>query len=167
VEERRTLCILFAQAVGLAELPEVERAAVADALFTRLRGVVEGRGGIVDKFIGDVVMAIFGAPVAHEDDAARAVRAAVEMERETRAVGRGVALRVGVNRGEVLWGGVGGDRETAMGDAVNVAQRVMAAAGPGQVLATAAVEELARGAAAWRARPRLAVKGRAAEVEVF
>ena len=167
MEERRTLCILFAQAVGLAELPEVERAAVADALFTRLRGVVEGRGGIVDKFIGDVVMAIFGAPVAHEDDAARAVRAAVEMERETRAVGRGVALRVGVNRGEVLWGGVGGDRETAMGDAVNVAQRVMAAAGPGQVLATAAVEELARGAAAWRARPRLAVKGRAAEVEVF
>ncbi|MEK7466596.1 MAG: AAA family ATPase [Planctomycetota bacterium] len=167
MEERRTICIVFAQAVGLADRPEAERAVLADRLFSILRVIVERHGGVVDKFIGDVVMAVFGAPVAHEDDPARAVRAALEMARETRRCGDGLALRAGLNRGEVLWGGIGGDRATAMGDPVNVAQRVMSAADPGRVLATAAVEQLARSSVEWRSHPALALKGRAAEVVVF
>lgn len=170
-QERRVVCVVFAQASGLAELPESDRTATADALFRRLRIVVESHGGSVDKFIGDVVMALWGAPKAHEDDEARALRASLEMARETAtfASERGLALglRAGVNRGEVLYGRVGGDRATVMGDAVNVAQRLEAAAAPGQVLASASVEALARGAFEFRAIPPLRVKGREEPVSAF
>ncbi|MBI2921462.1 MAG: tetratricopeptide repeat protein [Planctomycetes bacterium] len=170
-QERRVVCVVFAQASGLAELPESERTAIADALFRRLRLVVESHGGSVDKFIGDVVMALWGAPKAHEDDEARALRASLEMARETAtfASHHGVALglRAGVNRGEVLYGRVGGDRATVMGDAVNVAQRLEAAAASGQVLASAAVETLARGAFEFQAIPPLHLKGREESVSAF
>lgn len=162
-EERRVVCIAFAQAVGLADLPEAERVAAADALFARLRAAVERHGGAVDKFIGDTVMALWGAPVAHEDDPGRAVRCALEMVAEARAAG--FELRVGVNRGEVLYGRVGGDRATVMGDPVNVAQRLEAAASPGQVLVARALERLAPAEALYAALPPLQVKGRQAAVE--
>ncbi|MCE9581389.1 MAG: tetratricopeptide repeat protein [Planctomycetes bacterium] len=168
-EERRTVVILFAQAAGLAELPEAERAPVTDALFRRLRAVVERGGGVVDKFIGDVVMALWGAPVAHEDDPARAVRAAISMAREVETfageTGRELLLRAGLNRGEVLFGSVGGDRPTAMGDPVNVAQRLMAAAEVGTVLVEAGVVRLARASASFGATRPIPLKGRDRVVE--
>ncbi|MCC6737951.1 MAG: hypothetical protein IT452_02810 [Planctomycetia bacterium] len=140
--ERRTVTVLFSDLSGFtrlsASLDPEEAADLVDALFLRLRGVIEAHGGTVDKFIGDAVMAVFGAPVARGDDAARAVRAALAMQREVGAFarenGRDLRLRVGLNTGEVLWGGIGGDRATAMGDAVNVAQRMEAAAEPGTVV---------------------------------
>ncbi|MCC6738029.1 MAG: AAA family ATPase [Planctomycetia bacterium] len=170
-QERRVVCVVFAQALGLTELPEAERAAATDALFLRFRGVVERHGGTVDKFIGDVAMSVFGAPVSRGNDEARAMRAALEMRGEARAFSeeRGLALdcRAGANTGEVLWGGIGGDRATATGDVVNVARRVMEAAAPGEILATAAVEERTRRDIAWSGTEQLKLRGREQPVDVF
>ncbi len=146
-EERRVVTVLFATVDGLegaarAGTPEDARE-VADVLFTRLRRVVEARGGTVDKILGDTLMAVFGAPVAHEDDPARALRAAlgIRSEIDLFAAQRDAPLsgRAGVNLGEVLWGTVAGDRATAMGDAVNVAQRLNEECPPGGILASRAV----------------------------
>ena len=107
----------------------------------RLVEEVERFGGTVDKYIGDNVMALFGAPVAHEDDAERAVRAALGMQEAMDGINEEVgprvrrcdfALRVGVNTGEVVAGAVG-DAYTVIGDTVNVAARLQAAGRPGEV----------------------------------
>ena len=98
--------------------------------FEDLRAILERHGGTVEKFVGDAVMAVFGIPVSHEDDALRAVRAASEM-RDAVAV-HGLEARIGVNTGEVV---VGGEGETLVtGDAVNVAARLEQAAAPGTIL---------------------------------
>ena len=94
-----------------------------------MKGIVESHGGLVEKFIGDAVMAVFGVPVAHEDDALRACRAAAEMRAAFPELG--VEARIGVNAGEVL---AGTEERLATGDAVNVAARLEQAADPGEVL---------------------------------
>src|SRR3989442_10325059 len=104
---------------------------IIDRALRRLGQEVVRYGGSVDKFIGDNVMGVFGAPVAHEDDPERAVRAGLAMQGAMEGANRqsqekyGVAfsLRVGINSGEVMAGAVG-DRYTVMGDAVNVAARL-------------------------------------------
>ncbi|MBI2923375.1 MAG: tetratricopeptide repeat protein [Planctomycetes bacterium] len=168
-EERRTVVVLFAQALGLADLPETDRAATAVALFARLRAVVERHGGAVDKFTGDVLMALWGAPVAHEDDPVRAVRAALALRRETGALGaeRGhrLELRAGINAGEVIWGSVGGAAPTAMGDVVNVAQRLEDAAEPGTILAARPVALAAGPRLRLRQLSPIRVRGRQDPVE--
>ncbi len=108
--------------------PEALRAVLA-RYFERMKGIVESHGGVVEKFIGDAVMAVFGVPVAHEDDAVRAVRAAVEMRGALPELG--VQARIGVNTGEVV---TGTEERLATGDAVNVAARLEQAAQPGEVL---------------------------------
>ncbi len=140
-DERRIVTVLFADLVGFTSLSEgsdpeqVKR--LVDGCFEELVAIVEAFGGRVDKIIGDAILALFGAPVGHEDDAERAVRAALRMQ-ETLQAREAVAdlrLRIGVNTGEVLVGALrsGGDY-TAMGDVVNTAQRLQSAAQPGQVL---------------------------------
>ena len=94
-----------------------------------MRAIVERHGGSVEKFIGDAVMAVFGVPVLHEDDALRAVRAAVEMRDALPELG--VEGRIGVMTGEVV---TGTEERLATGDAVNVAARLEQAAQPGEVL---------------------------------
>ena len=119
--------------------PEAVKSLV-DRSLRRLGEEVDRYGGRVDKYIGDNVMAVFGAPVAHEDDAERAVRAALGMqdamaeinERLGATHGVNLALRVGVNTGEVVAGAVG-DGYTVIGDTVNVAARLQSAAQPGSV----------------------------------
>src|SRR5581483_11185398 len=102
---------------------------VVDQCFAALAGDVTSHGGRVDKVVGDAIMALFGAPRAHEDDAERAVRTGLQMQLTIADLGREIGLRlqlrVGSNTGEVLVGGLraGGDY-TAMGDAVNVASRL-------------------------------------------
>src|SRR4029077_11002194 len=96
--------------------------------FERMKGIVESHGGSVEKFIGDAVMAVFGVPVAHEDDALRACRAAVEMRDALPELN--VDGRIGVNTGEVL---TGTEERLATGDAVNVAARLEQAAEAGEV----------------------------------
>ena len=97
--------------------------------FERMKGIVESHGGSVEKFIGDAVMAVFGVPVVHEDDALRACRAAVEMRDALPELG--VEGRIGVNTGEVL---TGTEERLATGDAINVAARLEQAAEAGEVL---------------------------------
>jgi class 3 adenylate cyclase/tetratricopeptide (TPR) repeat protein len=148
-EERRPVTILFADIVGFTTLadrldPEEVRELTAIAL-GRLAREITTFGGTIDKFIGDAVLALFGAPIAHEDDAQRAVGAAlailraVEELNESLALPSGLrlAIRVGINTGPVVVGGreVGGHHEyTAIGDAVNVAARLQNVAEPGAIL---------------------------------
>ena len=143
-EERRTVTVLFADLSGYTAIaerldPEAVKA-LLDRCLGRLGQEVERVGGQVDKYMGDNVMAIFGAPVAHEDDPERAVRAAVAMQaamdelnqRLLADYGAEFALRVGVNTGEVLAGTVG-EAYTVIGDAVNVASRLQTSARPGTI----------------------------------
>jgi predicted ATPase/class 3 adenylate cyclase len=144
LDERRTVSVLFADLSGYTAVAErldpesVKRQ--LERILGRLGEEVIEYGGYVDKFIGDNVMAIFGAPVAHGDDAERAVRAGLGMQaamsevNEPLAAQHGVSFQlcVGINTGEVLAGHVG-DSYTVIGDTVNVAARLQAAAQPGSV----------------------------------
>jgi class 3 adenylate cyclase/tetratricopeptide (TPR) repeat protein len=143
-DERRQVTVLFADLSGYTAVsermdPESVKALVEGAL-RRLGEEVTRYGGSVDKYIGDNVMAVFGAPVAHEDDEERAVRAALGMQAAmeeinaelTRRHDASFQLRVGINTGEVLAGAVG-DGYTVIGDTVNVAARLQAAGRPGSV----------------------------------
>ena len=115
-------------ALGESTDPEALRAVLA-RYFERMKGIVESHGGTVEKFIGDAVMAVFGVPQVHEDDALRACRAAVEMRDALPELG--VQARIGVNTGEVV---TGTEERLATGDAVNVAARLEQAAQPGEIL---------------------------------
>src|SRR5438067_13339916 len=130
---RKIVTVLFCDVVGSTALGEsVDPEALQGLLasyFQRMSGIVELHGGSVEKLIGDAVMAVFGVPVAHEDDALRACRAAVEMREALPELG--VEARIGVNTGEVL---TGTEERLATGDAVNVAARLEQAAEPGEVL---------------------------------
>src|SRR3954447_771288 len=151
LEERRVVTVLFADLVGytsLAEHLDPERVKrLVEACFERLVSDIEQFGGRVDKLLGDAIVALFGAPVAHEDDAERAVRAALRMQ-DTLAHHVGelqapqLEMRIGINTGEVLVGILAGSDYTAMGDVVNTASRLQALAPPGGVLAGSATMAL-------------------------
>src|SRR5438105_5657231 len=132
-EQRKTVTVLFCDVVGSTALgestdPEALRALLA-RYFERMKGIVERHGGTVEKFIGDAVMAVFGIPVVHEDDALRALRAAVEMRSAFPELG--IQGRIGVTTGEVV---TGTEERLATGDPVNVAARLEQAAPPGEIL---------------------------------
>jgi len=175
-DERRVVTVLFADLVGFTSLSEgsdpEQVKNVVDRCFQRLVAVVESYGGKVDKIIGDAVVALFGAPVAHEDDAERAVRAALRMQEllsDTASdLGAALELRVGVNTGEVLVGALraGGDY-TAMGDVVNTAQRLESEAAPGEVLVGPATRESTGAVITYAFRGSLDVKGRAETVDAW
>jgi class 3 adenylate cyclase/tetratricopeptide (TPR) repeat protein len=145
-EMRKTVTVVFSDVTGSTALgerldPESLRR-VMGRYFDEMKGVVEGHGGTVEKFIGDAVMAVFGIPVVHEDDALRAVRAAAEMrerlaelnEELERQWGVRIDVRTGVNTGEVVAGEGSGAQRLATGDAVNVAKRFEEAAAAGGIL---------------------------------
>ena len=145
-EQRKVVTILFCDLVGSTALgestdPEALRARMR-RYFEDLRVILERHGGTVEKFVGDAVMAVFGIPVSHEDDALRAVRSAAEMQAAISE--HGLEARIGVNTGEVV---VGGQGETLVtGDAVNVAARLEQAAGAGVVFIGAETHSLVRDA---------------------
>ncbi|HEV8063970.1 MAG TPA: adenylate/guanylate cyclase domain-containing protein, partial [Acidimicrobiales bacterium] len=145
VEERKLATVLFADVVGFTSLAERTDheivARMVDAAFRQLGEVVAQHGGVVDKFMGDSVMAVFGVPVAHDDDAERAVAAALAM----RDLGGDLCFSIGVNSGEVMATAIGraGDY-TVIGDTVNVAARLEKTAAPGEVLCGRLTAELAR-----------------------
>src|SRR3989440_11377789 len=145
-ETRKVVTVLFCDLVGSTALgestdPEALRARMR-RYFADLRMILERHGGAVEKFVGDAVMAVFGVPVAHEDDALRAVRAAWEMRAAVPALG--LRARIGVNTGEVV-AGVGDTLVT--GDAVNVAARLEQAAEAGEALIGAETRRPGPGAA--------------------
>jgi class 3 adenylate cyclase/tetratricopeptide (TPR) repeat protein len=165
-EQRKTVTILFCDLVGSTELgestdPEALRALLA-RYFDRMREIVESHGGSVEKFIGDAVMAVFGVPVVHEDDALRACRAAVEMRDALPELG--IRGRIGVNTGEVV---TGTEERLATGDAVNVAARLEQAAEPGEVLVGAETVRLVRDAVELGSERMLELKGKAEAVPAY
>ena len=177
-EVRKVVTVLFADVTGSTALgerldPEAVRKVMA-RYFETSRAAIQRHGGTVEKFIGDAVMAVFGIPAVHEDDALRAVRAADELSRALRTLdvelaSSGVALgvRIGIETGEVV-AGVGRPETTLVtGDAVNVAARLEQAAGPGEVLLGAGTLDLVRDAVVVESLAPLALKGKASPVAAF
>ena len=138
-EERKLATVLFADLVGSTQLagdedPERVRA-LLDRFYDSMAVEIEQAGGTVEKFVGDAVMAAFGTPVAHEDDAERALHVALAMQRRLGEVfGDRLALRIGVNTGDVVVGRPREGSSFATGDAVNVCARLEQAAAPGEIL---------------------------------
>jgi len=171
VAERRLVSVLFADLVGFTTLAEDRDAEeVRDLLsryFESARGIVERHGGTVEKFIGDAVMAVWGTPTSHEDDAERAVRAALELLIGVRGLGPSVQARAGVLTGEaaVTIGAVG--EGMVAGDMVNTASRLQAAAPAGVVLVGEATMHAASGAVVFEEAGEQLLKGKAAPVPAW
>ncbi len=171
-EVRKVVTVVFCDVSGSTALgerldPEAMRRTMG-RYFEEIRLIVERHGGTVEKFIGDAAMAVFGIPVAHEDDALRAVRAVAEIRERLTALGEELAValsfRTGVNTGEV----VAGEGETLVtGDAVNVAARLEQAATPGEILIGAETLSLVRDAVSVEAVEPLALKGKREPVAAF
>ena len=163
---RKTVTILFCDLVGSTALgertdPELLRELMSSYHAT-LRVILERHGGTVEKFVGDAAMAVFGIPTVHEDDAERAVRAAVEMREAV--VELGLSVRMGISTGEVA----SGTGETLVtGDAVNLAARFEQAAEPGEILIGAQTERLVGGLVRAETLTPLRLKGKAEAVPAF
>jgi class 3 adenylate cyclase/predicted ATPase len=176
VAERRVCSVLFCDLVGFTALSESrDQEAVRELLsdyFDRARTVVGRYGGVVEKFIGDAVMAVWGTPVAAEGDAERAVRAGLDLVVAVADLGAeagvpGLAARAGVVTGEVaVTLGAAGEGMVA-GDAVNTASRVQAAAEPGSVLVDTATQRLAGGGVGFAEAGEHALKGKAEPQELW
>src|SRR6266542_1695998 len=165
-EQRKTVTVLFCDVVGSTSLgestdPEALRTLLA-RYFERMKAIVERHGGTVEKFIGDAVMAVFGVPVLHEDDALRALRAAVEMREAFPELG--VEGRIGVTTGEVV---TGTEERLATGDAVNVAARLEQAAQPGEILIGDEAYRLTRDAVEVEVVEPLQLKGKSEPVAAY
>src|SRR5688500_3637524 len=140
--QRRIVTILFADVVGSTTLGEgLDPEDLSQLLlryYATAREVIEAYGGTLEKFIGDAVMALFGVPQAHDDDARRAIAAGLELRQRIRddpALGERLPIRIGINTGEVAIGGTdGGQGSFVAGDAVNVAARLQQQAEPWSVL---------------------------------
>jgi class 3 adenylate cyclase/tetratricopeptide (TPR) repeat protein len=175
-DERRVITVVFADLVGFTALSErldPERVKnLVDRCFDRLAGDVTTFGGQVDKIVGDALVALFGAPTAHEDDAERAVRAALRMQvtlhEEAAEIGHDLQIRVGVNTGEALVGSMhAAGSVTAMGDVVNTASRLQTSAAPGEVLVGPATHACTHRTIAYEGRGALAARGREEPVETW
>ena len=178
-ELRKTVSVVFCDLVGSTALGErLDPEALRHLLgryFAEMRVVLERHGGLVEKFIGDAVVAVFGVPVVHEDDALRAVRAAVEMRSTLDALndelesetGVRVGVRIGVNTGEVVAGDLGPGASFASGDAVNVAARLEQAAAPDEILVGSATRVLLGDAVEVEPLEPLELHGKAEPVEAF
>jgi class 3 adenylate cyclase/tetratricopeptide (TPR) repeat protein len=176
VAERRVCSVLFCDVVGFTSLsesrdPEAVRELLSE-YFRVARTVIERYGGVVEKFIGDAVMAVWGTPAATEGDAERAVRAGLDLLDAVSELGAvvgvpGLAARAGVVTGEVAvtLGAVG--EGMVAGDAVNTAARVQSAAEPGQVLADGATHRLAGGGVGFAEAGDRRVKGKAEPVRLW
>ncbi len=176
--ERRPITVLFADLVGFTRLSqqldpeEVHR--LLERYFQTVDEIVEQAGGSIDKHIGDSVMAVFGAPIAHGDEGARAVRAAVRIHRAVEALGieltRPLAVHIGIASGEVIASGLGSARHrtyTVIGNSVNLAARLLQLAGPGETLLDDAVHAAVQGIARCEPIADARVKGIDAPLQVW
>jgi class 3 adenylate cyclase/tetratricopeptide (TPR) repeat protein len=176
--ERRVVTVLFGDLsdfTAWAEDVDPERVGVViDHVLAELSKAVIDCGGTIDKLTGDGIMAVFGAPTTHEDDAERAVRAAAQMQGAVRRLmaeetggGRRMGLRVGLNTGEVLAGVQASLAYTVVGDTVNTASRLSDAASVGAVFAGRATALATMAIASWRALPPLRLKGKREPVPAY
>ncbi len=171
VAERRHVTVLFADLVGFTTIADGRDPEETRELLTRYfdlaREIVEGHGGVVEKFIGDAVMAVWGAPVAREDDAERAVRGALELVDAVRTLGPDILARVGVLTGEaaVTLHAVG--QGMVAGDLVNTASRIQSVAPPGTVLVGEATRQATERSIVFEPAGEQLLKGKAAPILVF
>lgn len=175
---RKIVTVLFTDVSGSTALgerldPESVRALMS-RYFATIRRVIEAHGGTVEKFIGDAVMAVFGIPVVHEDDALRAVRAAVQIQEsivalnaEPQARGGPLEFRTGLNTGEVVAGDASVGQTLVTGDAVNTAARLEQAATPGETLIGEATYHLVRDAVAVEAVRPIVARGKSAPIRAY
>ena len=180
--DRRLVTVLFADLTGFTALAEAldpeEVRALQNDLFRELSGAIERYDGFVEKFVGDAVMAVFGAPHAHEDDPERALHAALLMhervahlsERWEPRVGRPLALHVGVNTGPVVAGTIGagsGGAYAVTGDTVNTASRLQSAAASGETLVSPFTRQLTGHAFRLVRAGEIAMKGKSQPLATF
>jgi adenylate cyclase len=180
--ERRPTTVLFSDIRGFTAMAEsMGPDAIAQLLseyFTEMVEVIFEHGGTLDKFIGDAIMALWGAPIAHTDDPDRALRAALDMQRaidrlnqDWASQGRPeIGVGIGINHGDVFAGNIGSNRRleyTVIGDAVNVAARLCAEAGPGEILVTEPFLKVVRDQVSCDYLPEMALKGKAQIVQVY
>ena len=175
VEGRKTVTVLFCDLVAYTELagrldPEALRHLML-VFFERAAAAIEAHGGTVEKFVGDEVMAVFGVPVVHEDDALRAVRAAVAVQECVAGLDREsdvhLEVRIGVNTGEVVTGDPSAGHGFVSGDAVNVGKRLEQAAAPGEIVLGESTHRLVGHAVQAPPLPPLTLKGVAEETTAF
>jgi adenylate cyclase len=179
--DRRQVTVLFADLSGFTSLAErldpEEVRAFQNALFETLAQAIERYDGFVEKFVGDAVMAVFGAPIAHEDDPQRALDAALQMlergaalgERWASRLGQRVMLHIGVHSGPVVAGSLGaaaGAAYAVTGDTVNTTARLLAAAAPGTILVSEATHALTRHRFAFEPAGELTLRGKSEAVVV-
>jgi len=173
-EERRLLTVLFADVVGSTELgsqtdPEVLRQQMT-RYYERMKEVAETHGGMVEKFIGDAVMVVFGVPRLHDDDAERAVRCGLAMQEAmgelSHELETELTVRVGINSGEAVVRSED-DGQFIVGDAVNVAARLQQNAEPGEVVVGPLTERLTRAAVEYERRPAILAKGKTEPLRAF
>lgn len=178
-DERKVVTVLFSDVTGSTAMgeqldPESLRSVMA-RYFAAMRSVLERHGATIEKYIGDAVMAVFGLPRSHEDDALRAVRAAGEMRIALQELNRelddtwGVTIstRTGLNTGEVITGDADRRQSLVVGDAVNVAARFEQAAGPGEILIGSDTLRLVRDAVVAEPVGPLTLKGKAEPVSAW
>jgi class 3 adenylate cyclase/tetratricopeptide (TPR) repeat protein len=178
-ERRKLATLVFCDVTGSTALGErVDAESVRELMFRyfhSMRDALERHGGTVEKFVGDAVLAVFGVPVAHEDDALRAVRAAWEMQERIaglnveleQRLGVRIALRIGVHSGEVVAGDASSRETFVTGDAVNTAARLEQAAQPGEVLVGEPTYRLVRDAVVVEPVDAVAAKGKAEPVPAY
>jgi class 3 adenylate cyclase/tetratricopeptide (TPR) repeat protein len=176
---RKTVTVLFSDVVGSTSLGEqLDPEALSQLMteyFDAMRPIVERHGGTLAKFVGDAVLAVFGIPTLHEDDALRAVRAAVEMRMELgrlnatleRRFGVTISTRAGVNTGPVAGVGLIPDRNFVAGDTANVAARLQQLADGGEILLGEGTYRLIRHAVDAELLPPTELKGKAAALSVY
>jgi adenylate cyclase len=180
--ERRPVTILFSDIRGFTSMAEsMGPDAIAHLLaeyFSEMVEIIFEHGGTLDKFVGDAIMALWGAPIAHADDPDRALRAAVAMQRgitrlnqQWSSAGRPeIGVGIGINYGDVFAGNIGSHRRmeyTVIGDAVNVAHRLCSEAGPGEILVSEAVCQTVKDHADYEYLPAMSLRGRTRSVQVY
>ena len=180
--DRRPVTILFSDIRGFTSMAEsMQPDAIAQILteyFSEMVEIIFEYGGTLDKFVGDSVMALWGAPIAHADDPDRALRAAVAMQHAIRrlnerwvSAGRPeIGVGIGINHGDVFAGNIGSHRRleyTVIGDAVNVANRLCSEASPGEILVSEALLQVVKEHADYEYLPEMALRGRTRSVQVY
>ncbi|MDI6782477.1 MAG: tetratricopeptide repeat protein [bacterium] len=176
--ERRNITILFADIAGFTPLAETldpeDLKELIDTYLGKMAEIITKYDGTVDKFIGDAVMALFGAPAAHEDDPERALRSALEIQEAMEGIGKRIAreikLRIGISCGEVIVGGLGGEHRldyTAIGDVVNLASRLQSTAEPGHTVVSQRIYERTQSAFEFQSLGSIELKGKSAPVKAY
>ena len=176
--ERRLITILFADLCGYTSLSEVmdpeEVQALMGDIFEPMLKIAEKYGGTVSHFLGDAIMAYYGAPMTHEDDPERAIRTALEIVDSVRAIGKerelDLEVSIGINCGEVVVGGIPLESRkdySAFGDAVNTASRLESLAGPGEILVSDRIYKQVKDKFEFERRPPTFVKNKREPVQIY